>query len=410
MSTPRQPVRDAYDAVVDLATLGADAYPSAYALVKFTLTMAEPRCQPAPPVPLGHDLRDPDLKPRVLAGTDFWPVKEATDVVVLGAAYPPRGRPAPGMQVAVKVGAAEKRVQVFGTRRVEWSGGRPKAFTDPEPFEDMPLTDANAYGGIDWRVPWPDGERRPLPLDHEFDHPGLYPRNPFGKGYLVEPGAVPDLELPNLEDPGHLLTPERLLTGDARHWWRQPLPWTLGWVAPVTFPRYVFYHPEVDAWYPAPQDGALPEVARGLLETGYRARMALHDVGTGPHPRFFQEASAGLVVRGLAAGTPVELRGLSSVHSVIRFELPAPLATLEFEIDGRREKVAPRLHSVICEPAAQRVSLVYGGNCRLPRLFIPGIHKHVPVAVRVNGDAPVPYLAPPPARETLAAAQAKGSA
>jgi hypothetical protein len=68
--------------------------------------------------------------------------------------------------------------------------------------------------------------------------------------------------------------------------------------------------------------------------------------------------------------------------------------------------VQPRLHSFVCRPADKQCTLLYGAAMSLARPLIPGIHKHIPLAVYVNGDYPVAYEAPIPIREQLAEAVA----
>lgn len=408
MTQPRQPARPDYDAAISFATLPeVGDFPVAYALVKFTLKLAGNAARPAPPEPLFHDIRDETIKPRIRHGTDYWPRKEATDFVVVGSAFAPNAAPVRTMTVSAQVGSVSKRVQVSGRRLVEWAGGEVAWVPPPQPFTEMPLTYENAYGGIDWRVgPWPPGERPGYPWGREVDHPGMYPRNPFGKGYLVVPGDVPDFEMPNLEDPDDPLTQERIVTRDPKLWCRQPLPWCFDWVHVMTFPRYVFIHRGVDAWFPGPQDAAMPEVRRGFCPANYRDMMNARQESH-PHLRFYSEGSHGLVLRDLKGGEPVTLKGMHPAEPTIRFDLPAPLRSLEFEIEGKREAVRPRFHHVVCRPAEKVVNLVYAAEVRLPRVFVPGIHKHIPVAIRVNGDAPVPFPTPPTVREVADAALAK---
>ncbi len=99
----------------------------------------------------------------------------------------------------------------------------------------------------------------------EADHPGVYPRNPWGKGYVVRPGPWDDVWVPNLEEPSDLLSADRLVVGDPTLWYRQPLPWYLGPVPVLTFPRYTHLVADTDAWFPGPQDESMPEVRRGYL-------------------------------------------------------------------------------------------------------------------------------------------------
>src|ERR1035437_3273348 len=102
----------------------------------------------------------------------------------------------------------------------------------------------------------------------QYDHPGLYPRNPVGKGYLVLPDPIEGVELPNLEDPADLLTPERLVTRQPELWFRQPLPWCFEWTVGLTFPRCLYLG--LDAWFPAPDGAPLGEVQRGYIPPNLR--------------------------------------------------------------------------------------------------------------------------------------------
>lgn len=405
MSAERTPVREGYDAVVDLGNTREDG-PFVYALVKLTYALVDGRLQRTTAEPLLHDLRDPELEPRLRSGTDFWAGKTATDFVVRGSAFAPGGRAIQQMRVSARIGSYEKQIQVLGDRRVAWTDRGTVSFGDPLPFEEMPLTWENAYGGIDWRVPVDDVDDAAVAAELLTDHPGMYPRNPFGKGYLVESGEVEDMFLPNLEDPRDPLTPGRLLTGDPRGWWKQPLPWTFDWTHHATFPRYCWLGQEVDAWFPGPQDETMPEVRRNILPARYRDLLAQRPLSAGPHPWFKQGGSAGFTLPELAGGEPVTLRGLHPGYPEISFPLPVRGPRIYLAIEGEAHEPDPRLHHVVCEPAEERVCMVYGVSKPVPRVWIPGIHKHVPIAVSVDGDGWIEYEAPTPALEALARARA----
>src|SRR5690606_5960313 len=135
-----------------------------------------------------------------------------------------------------------------------------------------------------------------------FDHPGLYPRNPIGKGYLVYPDPpIVGLELPNLEDPSDRLTPQRLFALSPERWHRQPLPWALDWTSPLTYPRELYGG--LDAWHPCPDLTTLPEVTRGYAPELVKASAA-------PAPHFHQEASLGMVAHVPLGGAPVSIVGM----------------------------------------------------------------------------------------------------
>lgn len=106
------------------------------------------------------------------------------DMMVCGDACAPKGKALREMGVMLSVGGFEYIQQVFGERqwRKNMTGYRT---TDPEPFERMPLTLANAYGG---KIQRPYGEF-------------ACQDNPDGKGFLLEGDPVDGVALPNIERP-----------------------------------------------------------------------------------------------------------------------------------------------------------------------------------------------------------------
>ena len=410
MSEPRTPAREHYDAVVDLATSPEEHY--ALVLVKFTYRLTPRGAVLDAPEPLLHDLRDPEQEPRLVPGTDFWPRKLFTDVVVEGSAFTPGGRPAQQMVVTAAVGNRTKRVQVTGRRVVEWSERGTPRFSQPEPFTEVPLVWENSYGGLDWRAEDPEVlTRDPLELAAmlQIDHPGLYPRNPFGRGYLVSPEPVDGVELPLVEDPEDLLTPERLITRDPHLWYRQPVPGGLGWMHPMMFPRYVHAPEGPDAWFPGPEDAGMPEVRRGFVIPNYRTIGGQRRLEDGPAPMFFQGASHGMVFSDLAAGLPVRITGMHPLGARTEFTVPGP-PSIEMAVDGRYEHVQPRLHSLVVRPGSDQFYVLFGATMPITRPMMPGIHKHIPIAAAINGDAPIVYDAPVPMMERLATAMGTGEA
>jgi hypothetical protein len=400
MASPRTPARDTFDAVIDLLPARGPAR-QAVALVKLTYTIDGGRLRPAAPEPLKHDIRDPTLVPRLPVGTDFFWTKLATDFVVQGSAFAPGGRPTPSMEVSAKIGAIEKRIRVFGRREISWDGAGKPRFFRAEPFEQVELTFLNAYGGLDPRVPVdPPGDLGEA-LRLRGDHPGLYPRNPFGKGYLVLPGPREGAEMPNLEDPSDLLTEERLLVGDPRRWHAQPLPWCHHFVHAMMFPRFLFAPMSPDAWFPAPEDVSLAEVRRGFLMRGYRTMLAEHAKTQPGHLRFFQEGSHGFVLAEPPFGETMRFEGMHPEERSIRVALPERPPTITFEIEGQRREARPRLHTIVARPAEKKVTLVYGADAPLTRPFLPGVHRYIPVAVTIDGAPPLAYEAPVPIKEQL---------
>src|SRR3569623_589378 len=179
--------------------------------------------------------------------SELWPFKPKTDVVVLGHAYNHRGRPR--FSAGIANGGVAKRIAVCGDRRCMLANDGRILFSPPAVAERVPLSYALAYGGRDAAAEAAYGN--PVTLLEPYlssdtgagviddASPFVYPRNPAGRGYLVEAarGAVDALALPNLEHPDDLLTPERLAAGEPGRWPLQPVPASLGWLDYGAFPR-----------------------------------------------------------------------------------------------------------------------------------------------------------------------------
>jgi len=405
----RQPVHDDYDAIVDVATTQG-LVTHAVSIAKFTYGF-EPRAINGPlfPIaaePLKNDFRTFERVPQVLPGCDFWREKPYVDFVVLGAATPPGGKPATRMEVRAAIGEAEKHIAVFGPRRITWDSNDRIQIGRPDAFESIPLTLPHAYGGIDPRVPNDRGDDLLTRMLLVVDHPGLYPRNPFGRGYLVDPRPVEDavLEMPCLEDPSDLLSAERLAVRDPRLWWRQPLPWALDFVHPVTFPRYIYFHEDTDAWYPSPEDDSLPEVQRGFLPPRFRS--GLRFPYSTAHPLYGQEASYGLALQTIAGHETATLEGMDAEFPAIGFRLDGACDhVFDLKLDGQLQRVEPKLNSIAVTVADRRVCLVFSATVALPRPFVPGVHRHIPISLSVDGGPPIDYEAPPTIADQLARAR-----
>ncbi len=131
----RQPIRSHYDAVVDLYPIGRNIPTMAYALVKYAYRIEGQVCKLIEAEPLFHDIRDSDIQPRLLPGSDFWTTKSATDVVVRGSAFAPFGKPVVSMQVSVSVGHRTKVILVFGERVASWKSINQPVISPPESFD-----------------------------------------------------------------------------------------------------------------------------------------------------------------------------------------------------------------------------------------------------------------------------------
>ena len=263
-----------------------------------------------PPV-LADEHHGEPLASSVRAPSDVALVKPATDVLLMGSAYAPAGRPVTWMDVTLTAGPMVKTVRVFGDR--VWRDGATVSATAPAPFKRMPLVWERAYGGTDQAAGEPRGE----------------PRNPVGAGFRAPDGEkrLAGLPLPNLEDPG-----EPVLD-----WKDAPPPAAFAPVAPHWLPRRSFAGTYDEAW----QSGRAP-----YLPTDF-------------DPRFFQLAPPGLVAPGyFQGGETVEVTG-ATPEGRLRFRLPALAVQVEYALNGGTETPPVHLDTVLIEPDERRVVLVW---------------------------------------------------
>jgi hypothetical protein len=397
--------RSHYQAVVDLFPFeGERLY--AYALLKFSYRIEDTRCIPIAPAALFHDVRDPKLEPRWERGSDFLPQKLLTDVAVRGSAFALGGRPVPSRRVSVSVGNRRKEIEVLGDRRLEWKRGVPTV-SSPEPFSEVPMDWDVAYGGWDCRVPVSAPDTVETAVRLGLDHPGVYPRNPYGRGYVVVDEPVAEgITLPRLEDPHHRLTAKTLIVQDPRRWHMQPMPACFEFAPAMMFHRFCWLGAE--AWYHPTPGTPLAEVEAGALPTNFHELVAIDPMVDPAPPQFYQEAAMGLSFPPLHAETPIVVQGMNAERDAIGFALPRPPA-VAFTVEGHTMWLPSQLINVLVEPAKPEVHLTYVVRREeLPRVFIPGVHVKIPMSIQVNGDAPVHYDPPPSSYAELKKARAKG--
>jgi hypothetical protein len=244
--------------------------------------------------------------------SDFIPYKVATDVVVVAKAYTPHG-PTRMIEVGVSVNEAVKRIAVFGNRRCGYHGGR-VVFSDPEPFTEMDVRYERAYGGVDV-------------ISYGADSPMIYPRNHIGKGFVTTnlPQALERTELPNLEDPQQLLTPESLIT-KMEEWQRAPMPQGFAWYGKLWYPRCSFAGvlPAYMSLYEEIHEAFIGIVPRDQVEQFKKFKMPVLDF------KFFNGASPGLAMPFLKGDETIRMMNLDPTG---RFELKLPGVKPKIGID-----------------------------------------------------------------------------
>lgn len=318
------------------------------------------RAEEDSPLNPGEVFWDTPMNSSVRYESDFVPFKLQTDVVVIGRAHAPLGVPIRQCQVRVRVGACDKQIVVTGDRQARFTAtDRAPVFTDPAPFTEMGLRYERAYGGID------------VFSDDTCPYP--YPRNPLGSGFAVrnQPESVDRLVLPNLEDPGDPLTPERLCIGEFGRWTEQPQPVGLGWFPKIWQPRCQWAgvlpadratEQEMRAAYAAlvPPDQRQAYVEHGLPDMDFR---------------FFNGASANMSLPYLTGGEAVATENLTP-EGQFDFRLPQERPCIGLDIGSGIELPDAVLHTVQIRLEARELDLVWRAAVPYPgRDWLPQMRK-----------------------------------
>jgi hypothetical protein len=299
----------------------------------------------------GHKLLSDD--------TDIGPPKVATDVVFTGSAY--AGGRAVEIVAALAVGSSARRLRVTGERRVEVGRDGAVRFSSPEAFERVDVSFERAYGGYDEHAHWKLDPPTPDEIIRLGRPTGLfaYPRNPAGAGYFLDVdrrrahGAL----LPQIEDPGDLLVPDRFFVPTARAWIDAPLPGALGWLHYAWYPRFFRFVGPILPHDPPTRPHR--EIALGEGDDlAFPQPLALGAI----HPRALQGAAPGLSRERLRGDELVILQHLHPTIADLRFALPgeAPSFTLR-PPDVKAFQPKATLQTVRIEPDSGRISLTWCG-------------------------------------------------
>ncbi len=314
--TNRTPFSTAIAVLPDLE--GVDTL---YVAVKAAFEIRPERLRVAathPPVTMADEYWGEPGESSVKYAAEMHPPKPATDVVVVGDAHAPGGKPSPRFGAAFSVGRLKKLVQVHGER--VWRVGAVSATPSTSiPVARVPLVWERAFGGR-----------------HDLGGGRFLAemRNPVGVGFRGKRG-IPEMNgtrVPNLEDPRHPI--------DALG--ASPVPAGVGFVAPAWEPRISFAGTYDDRWrkerapyFPADFDA-----------------------------RFFQAAPPDQIYPGhLAGGEPVELLNLSPA-GVQKFKVPICELEVAVWIGGLVERPAMRIETLVLEPDKGRFSLLWKGALR----------------------------------------------
>ena len=310
----------------------------------------------------GDIFRNTPMNSAVEFESDFVPYKLYTDVVLIGRAYAPKGKPAQQCTVSLQVGEQIKSILVTGERNARYTApDTPPIFTDPEPFIDMGLRYERAYGGTDVfsdkRIPYP------------------YPRNPLGSGFAIanKPESVDGLALPNLEDPADLVTPQRLCIGEYQRWTEQPKPAGFGW-----FPKH--WQPRCLLAGILPADRATEQEMRAayakLVPADQREAYVNHGLPD-MNFLFFNGASTDLSFPYLEGGEEVRCENLSPA-GLIDFQLPTDAPKIGLDIGSGTKEPKVVLQTVQIRMEDSQVDMVWRAAVPYPgRDWLPQMRKMV---------------------------------
>jgi len=241
--------------------------------------------------------------------SEFALLKPRADVVVVGSAHAPRGRPARRFSVEVRVGTVHKRLDIVGDRSWRHGFGLRSRRTSPAAFTSLPIVYERAFGGAEV-----EKAKRPL-----FDR-----RNPVGTGLIrrwQRRGSLPNLSYPGerLRRPGQRLRPA-----------------SLGFIGRAWAPRAGYAGTYDDAW----RKDRFP-----LLPEDFE-------------DRYYQGAPEDQGCDYLVGGERVELVNLSP-EGRISFQLPDLGLPLRFRFPGRTEEVPAVADTLILEPDEARFQVVW---------------------------------------------------
>ncbi len=240
--------------------------------------------------------------------------KPATDILVNGHAYAPRGKAAKSLDVSIKIGSAvSKMVRVFGDR-IWHKGLTGMSLSSPTPFDKIPLVYERAFGGVD--------KSSEDPKKH-----GAEERNPVGAGFAMNKKFLADKRAPNLEDHKHLI----------KEWDDRPEPQGFGPISKHWLPRRNYAGTYDQKW----QTERLP-----LWPLDF-------------NPQFFQCAHPSLIAKPyLHGGEAVELLNLTG-NGKLAFQLPRIALAFTTRLSGKNVEHRAKLDTVIFEPDVPRVMLVW---------------------------------------------------
>ncbi|MBK8253265.1 MAG: DUF2169 domain-containing protein [Polyangiaceae bacterium] len=316
----------------------------------------------------GSLVEEPDYQPSsngneleyLVADSDFFaPLKASTDVIVRGNAYSRQG--ARYVDTSVEIGPYRKAIRAWGRRRVEVDHlGRP-CFSAPETFNSVPITWDNAFGGRDRFAERGLPSKRWGARDEAIERVVAYPRNPYGKGFLVGPDSarISGTEGPAVEDPYDPVTAANMVARSMDDWTGRPAAATYEVCDWFQFPRVGFWL-GIDI---GRDSRALGEATARNLTTEQLSR---RKVGAPIDIRAYNCASPGLFGVRLSGGEAVRLINLHPREGRIECSLPAERPTFVLQPPGCPIYELPALlATVLLEPDHDRLTMTWAGSLQV---------------------------------------------
>ncbi len=231
--------------------------------------------------------------------------KPATDIVMIGHAWAPEGKPVKKSHVRLTVGPYSKTVKVYGNRYRDTLLGI-KSMVGPLPFQKIALKYENAYGGSDVHKSNPDKVK---------NEPG----NPVGKGFRMMGGSNPvkGSQLPNFENSGP--------------------PAGFGYIAPDWRSRAKYAGTYDEHW----QQTRAPRLPKDF------------------NPRFFNCAHPDLITNGYLQGAEPVVIENASPNGIQHFALPKLAFKVCFVLNGQKKESPSFLDTLILEPDENRFSMIW---------------------------------------------------
>ncbi|MBS1549770.1 MAG: DUF2169 domain-containing protein [Bacteroidetes bacterium] len=314
--------------------------------------------------------------------SDLFVFKKYCDVIIKGHARNLENEKK--FVATVQIENSELNILVQGNRKAYLNSFGKLTFTEPDPIHEIPLRYDFAYGGKDTeaekKIQLPNEEIMATMPGHNWyaDSPFRYQRNPEGKGFIVElsKAMLEMLELPNLEDPGHPLTPQNIILNDINRWVEMPIPSATDWVNHGWAPR-LLYTGLVE--FPYSNVRSLKEIKLKWVEPDIYDRKQFN---TGFNYRFFNGGHYGLQINSQRSPTDCTL--LNMHPSMKRVTIKLPKVWPKIWTDGRKgtlKETQTFLHSIIIFPDENKLHIIWRGTSKALRPYHPHELSSMPYKV-----------------------------